>query len=96
MQVLKEKITKRDIFVQLREILVSALEVSEEDIILGARLHEDLGCESIDILDINYRLEKSFGIKNPLEEFRSLSNESQNSPTVQMLLDFLCQKLGAK
>jgi acyl carrier protein len=45
--------------------LVDALGVDEEEVSLEASLTEDLGAESIDFLDIVFRLEKTFGIKIP-------------------------------
>jgi acyl carrier protein len=47
----------------VQEALVDALGVDEEEITPGATLQGDLGAESIDFLDIVFRLEKSFGIK---------------------------------
>src|SRR4029079_12594805 len=43
--------------------LVEALNVDEEDIKPTATLQGDLGAESIDFLDIVFRLEREFGIK---------------------------------
>ena len=45
--------------------VVEALGVDEADITPGARIMDDLGAESIDFLDIVFRLEKAFGIKIP-------------------------------
>jgi len=45
--------------------LMDALGVDEEEVSLEASLTEDLGAESIDFLDIVFRLEKTFGIKIP-------------------------------
>ncbi len=52
--------TKSDIFESIQEILVEALGVDEEDIKSEASLTRDLGAESIDFLDIVFRLEKKF------------------------------------
>jgi acyl carrier protein len=43
-------------------VLVEALNADEEDITPVATLHRDLGAESIDLLDIVFRLEREFGI----------------------------------
>jgi len=58
----------RQVFEQVREVLVDALGVDEEEVIPKATLMGDLGAESIDFLDIVFRLEKTFGIKIPREE----------------------------
>ena len=43
-------------------VLVEALNADEEDITPAATLHRDLGAESIDLLDIVFRLEREFDI----------------------------------
>jgi acyl carrier protein len=52
-----------EIFDKVREALVDALGVDEEEVVPGATLQGDLDAESIDFLDIVFRLEKSFDIK---------------------------------
>jgi len=49
-------------------VLVEALNVDEDEVRPAARLREDLGAESIDFLDIVFRLEREFGIKIPRDE----------------------------
>ena len=49
-------------------MLVDALGVDEEEVTGKATLMGDLGAESIDFLDIVFRLEKAFDIKIPREE----------------------------
>ena len=60
--------TKDEIFEKIRTALVDALGVDEEDITPEATLVGDLGAESIDFLDIVFRLEKAFSIKIPRGE----------------------------
>ena len=55
--------TKTDIFSKVQEALVDALGVEEEEVIPEATLQGDLDAESIDFLDIVFRLEKAFDIK---------------------------------
>ncbi len=55
--------TQGEVLEKVREVLVDALGVDEEDVREDAKLVEDLGAESIDFLDIVFRLEKAFGIK---------------------------------
>jgi acyl carrier protein len=50
------------------KVLVQALGVDEDDITPSATLQGDLGAESIDFLDIVFRLEREFGIKIPRGE----------------------------
>lgn len=59
----------RDEIVQhVQEVLVDALGVDDDEVTIEATLMGDLGAESIDFLDIVFRLEKAFGIKVPREE----------------------------
>ncbi len=51
------------VFSKVREVLVDALGVDDDEVTPEARLTGDLGAESIDFLDIVFRLEKAFGIK---------------------------------
>ena len=60
--------TKDEIFRKVRSTLVDALNVDEDEVTLAARLRGDLNAESIDFLDIVFRLEKQFGVKIPREE----------------------------
>ncbi len=60
--------SRDEIFKQVRQVMVDALGVDEEDVTPQSTLIADLGAESIDFLDIVFRLEKAFGIKIPREE----------------------------
>jgi acyl carrier protein len=54
-----------EVYEKIKTCLVEALGVDEEEIKPEARIMDDLGAESIDFLDIVFRLEKAFGIKIP-------------------------------
>ena len=60
--------TKDEVFEKIRSALVDALGVDEEDVKPEATLVGYLGAESIDFLDIVFRLEKAFAIKIPRGE----------------------------
>jgi acyl carrier protein len=60
--------TKEEVFSKVQTALVDALGVDEEEVTPQARLVGDLGAESIDFLDIVFRLEKAFDIKIPRGE----------------------------
>ena len=60
--------TKDEIFEKVRTTLVDALNVDEDEVKLSSRLRADLNAESIDFLDIVFRLEKQFNVKIPREE----------------------------
>src|ERR1700676_3427281 len=57
-----------EIFAKVSATLVEALNVDEEEIKPTSTLQGDLGAESIDFLDIVFRLEREFGVKIPRGE----------------------------
>jgi acyl carrier protein len=60
--------TQEEIYSKVSATLVEALNVDEEEINPSSTLQGDLGAESIDFLDIVFRLEREFGIKIPRGE----------------------------
>lgn len=60
--------SKQEVFEKVRTALVDALSVDEDEVTLEATMVGDLGAESIDFLDIVFRLEKAFGIEIPRAE----------------------------
>ncbi len=59
---------KNEIIKQVKTIIAQALRVDEAKVTPDASLIRDLGAESIDFLDIVFRLEKAFKIKIPKGE----------------------------
>src|SRR5580765_3348793 len=77
-------ITKEEIaaiFPKVAEIMADALGCDVEQVKLEASLIDDLGAESIDFLDIVFRLERTFKVKIPrgkiIEEARGDLSESE-------------------
>ena len=60
--------SEAEVFGKVKETLVEALGVDEEEVTPQAKITSDLGAESIDFLDIVFRLEKALGIKIPRGE----------------------------
>ena len=58
-----QPMTRDDIFNKVREVLVEALAVDDNEVTPTASLTRDLGAESIDFLDIMFKIEQAFGIK---------------------------------
>ena len=56
-------ITQDEVFGKVQEVLVEALGVDDDEVTSSATLVGDLGAESIDFLDIVFRLEKAFSVK---------------------------------
>jgi acyl carrier protein len=61
-------LSQEQIYTGVSATLVEALNVDAEEIKPTATLQDDLGAESIDFLDIVFRLEREFGIKIPRGE----------------------------
>jgi acyl carrier protein len=61
--------TRDEIYSKVQGVLVDALGVDEEEVTPAASLKNDLGAESIDFLDITFRLEKAF-TADPTKQFK--------------------------
>ena len=57
--------TETEVFEKVKETLVDALGVDDDEVKSEATLTGDLGAESIDFLDIVFRLERGFKVKIP-------------------------------
>jgi len=75
-------ISRDEIYAKVRETLGDALGVDEEEVSEQSTLMGDLGAESIDFLDIVFRLEKAFNIKIPREELFPAENVLNNAEYV--------------
>jgi acyl carrier protein len=60
--------TSVEIYEKVASVLVEALNVDEDEVTPSASLQGDLGAESIDFLDIVFRMEREFGIQIPRGE----------------------------
>lgn len=84
----------------LTAILVEALRVPAARITPAARLFADLGAESIDLLDIRFRMEQAFGLKIESDAIsRSVgpgltTSQIRNILTVGALVAFTEQRLA--
>jgi len=91
--------SRDEIIQKVQEVLVDALVVDDDEVKPEATLMGDLGAESIDFLDIVFRLEKTFGIKIPREELfpaESLMNNPEyisNGKLTEVGLKELREKL---
>jgi len=70
--------TRDEIYKKVQAVLVDALGVDDDEVTPDAVIRDDLGAESIDFLDIMFRLEKAFGIKIPKGEM--LPDNVANDP----------------
>lgn len=74
-------LSRDEIYKKVQGVMVDALGVDEDEVTPQAKLSADLGAESIDYLDIVFRLEKAFSIKIPRGElFPEDLQTMQNDP----------------
>jgi len=67
---------------ELRTIIVETRGVEDDEVIEKATLFEDLGLESIDFLEISFRMEESFGFPFPTDDLGGIMNSvTENSTT---------------
>ena len=72
--------SRDEIYAKVKDVLVDALGVDDDEVKPDAVIRDDLGAESIDFLDIMFRLEKAFGIKIPRGEM--IPENLQNDPNI--------------
>jgi len=73
---------EEDIFQNVKEIIVEQLGVDEEKITLEASFTDDLGADSLDIVELVMALEEKFDTEVPDEEAEKIS-------TVGDLVDYI-------
>jgi len=71
--------TYDEVYEKVQEVLEDALGVDDDELTKDATLVGDLGAESIDFLDIVFRLEKAFGIK--IEQSELFPDNVLSDPT---------------
>jgi acyl carrier protein len=95
-------ITQQQVFDELKKAIVETLRVDENIIKSESSLINDLGAESLDFLDVNYRLEQAFGIKMArhfvLEHIEEMFGESsaidENGRLTEKAIELLKVRFG--
>jgi len=67
--------TQDDVYVKVRDAFMEALGVDDDEIEPGSKVFDDLGAESLDLLEIVYLLEHAFEIKIPRDGVREASKQ---------------------
>ncbi len=80
---------RNEIFNTLRTIIVDTRGVEEESVTSEANLFGDLGLESIDFLEISFRMEESFGFPFPTDDLGSLMGAVNENSTTEKVREVL-------
>jgi acyl carrier protein len=79
--------TKEEIFEALREILVTSLGVEKDAVSPATSLVNDLGAESIDFLDIGFKVKQTFGVDLPMRVVQDTIAAWRNLDDLKILLE---------
>jgi len=80
-------LTKSEVFRQIKKIVMEKFNLEEDDVKLSSTFVEDVGADSLDLVDLVMALEDEFGIKvdeEDTEDLRSIEN----------VVDYIYEKLG--
>lgn len=66
--------TKEQIFDKVKEIIVDQLGVEEDEVSLESSFIEDLGADSLDIVELIMALEEEFGLEIPDDEAEKIAS----------------------
>ncbi len=67
---------KEQVFDKVRQIIVDQLGVDEEEVTSEASFIDDLGADSLDIVELIMALEEEFGLEIPDDEAEKISTVS--------------------
>ena len=72
---------------RIKEIIIEQLRVNEEDVLPNASFTDDLGADSLAVVELIMAFEGEFGTQIPYEEAEKII-------TVQSAIDYVTKKLG--
>ena len=78
---------KEEMLARLKEIIIDRLDVEEDQIVFEASFVEDLGADSLDIVELIMGIEEEFDIEIPDEDAEKLT-------TVGEAMNYTLSKLG--
>ncbi len=73
---------------RVKKVLVEQLDVSDEEVTINASIVDDLGADSLDVVEIIMALEEEFEVKIPDEDAEKIT-------TVQQIITYVDAKAGA-
>ena len=63
---------KEEIFDKLKELVVDQLGVEEDEVTMEASMQDDLGADSLDLVDLVMSVEEEFGVKVADEDLENI------------------------
>ncbi len=81
------KISREEIFDQLKQALIELFEFDEDAVVLDANLYEDLDIDSIDAVDLMVKLKEVTGRKLDPEAFKQVRTVSDVVDALSELLN---------
>ena len=63
---------KEEIFDKLKELVVDQLGVEEDEVTMEANMQDDLGADSLDLVDLVMSVEEEFGVKVADEDLENI------------------------
>jgi len=83
-----------EVFEIVRSCFAEALGLDDDEVTLDSFVIEDLGAESLDFLDIAFRLEEAFGIKIPRGDIQQKAEEEAATGAEPFEVDGVLTELG--
>ena len=78
---------REEVLARLKEIVIDRLDVEEDQIKTESSFVEDLGADSLDIVELIMGIEEEFDIEIPDEDAEKLTSVGE-------AIDYACNKLG--
>ena len=75
------------------EIIAETADIARDTITPESHAINDLGIDSLDFLDIAFAMDKTFGIKMPLEQWTQEVNEGKTPAENYFVLKNLCARI---
>jgi acyl carrier protein len=85
---------RNEVFAIVRNCFAEALGLDDDEVELDSLVIEDLGAESLDFLDIAFRLEEAFGIKIPRGDIQRQAEEEASGSEEPFEVDGVLTEAG--
>lgn len=83
------------VFDKVKDIIVDQLDVDEDEVTMEASITEDLGADSLDVVDLIMSLEEEFDIKIPDEEVENVKTVGDIVKFIEEI-DNQCEKFDMR